>query len=147
MPRSGGKTKKGEPFSVRFALATDRAVEDEARRVRRSKSAVVEALAEESMRTRRFPGIAFRGEDAARRPWVIGSGLDIWEICQMAGEFASVEELVAETQLTDRQVRLALAYRERYPEEIEEAIAENTRQLEEWEELYPFVRTRRAAGS
>lgn len=147
MSRNAGKTKKGEPFSVRFALATDRAVEDEARRVRRSKSAVVEALAEEAMRTRRFPGIAFRGEDAARRPWAIGSGLDIWEICQMADEFASAEELVAETQLTDRQLRLALAYRERYAEEIEEAIAENTRPLEEWQELYPFVLTHRAAGS
>ena len=147
MSGSARKTKKGEPFSVRFALATDRAVEDEARRVRRSKSVVVEALAEESMRTRRFPGIAFRGEDATRRPWVIGSGLDIWEICQMTDEFESVEEVVADTQLTDRQVRLALAYRDRYPEEIEEAICENVRPLEEWQELYPFVLTHRATGS
>lgn len=147
MSGNARKTKKGEPFSVRFALATDRAVEDEARRVRRSKSVVVEALAEESMRTRRFPGIAFRGEDATRRPWVIGSGLDIWEICQMTDEFESVEEVVADTQLTDRQVRLALAYRDRYPEEIEEAICENVRPLEEWQELYPFVLTHRATGS
>ncbi len=61
-----GKTTKGEPFSVRFSAPTDRAVADEARRVRRSKGAVVEALTEEAMRTRRFPGLAFRGEDARR---------------------------------------------------------------------------------
>jgi uncharacterized protein (DUF433 family) len=134
------EANKGAPFSVRFVLATDRAVEDEARRARRSKSSVVESLAEEAMRTRRFPGIAFRGEDAARRPWVIGSGLDVWELCQMFDEFGSIEQLVADTQLAERQVRLALAYRERYPEEVEQAIAENSRPAAEWAELYPFVR-------
>ena len=140
MTRAGEKAKKGEPFSVRFALATDRAVESEARRVRRSKSSIVEALAEEAMRTRRFPGMAFRGEDAARRPWVIGTGLDVWEICQMVDEFASMEQLVADTHLAERQIRLALAYREQYPDEIEQAIGENTRPAAEWSELYPFVR-------
>jgi uncharacterized protein (DUF433 family) len=136
----GEKAKKGEPFSVRFALATDRAVENEARRVRRSKSSIVEALAEEAMRTRRFPGIAFRGEDAGRRPWMIGTGLDVWEICQMVDEFPSLEQLVAATQLGERQIRLAVAYREQYPEEIEQAIDENTRPAAESSELYPFVR-------
>ncbi len=138
------RANKGEPFSVRFRAATDRAVEAEARRVRRSKSAIVEALAEEAMRTRRYPGIAFRGEDAARRPWVIGTGLDVWEICQMVDEFESVNELVADTQLTERQVRLALAYREEYPEEIDDAIRENRRPAANWQELFPFVQTQRA---
>jgi uncharacterized protein (DUF433 family) len=136
------RPRKGEPFSVRFASATDRAVAEEARRLQRSKSAVVEALTEEAMRTRRFPGIAFRGDDVGRRPWVIGTGLDVWEICEMADDSESIAELVADTHLTERQVRLALAYREHYPEEIDEAIAENTRSPEEWQELYPFVRTR-----
>jgi hypothetical protein len=131
---------KGDPFSVRFSRSTDAAVAAEARRVRRSKSAVVEALAEEAMRTRSFPGIGFRGEDAGRRPWVIGSGLDVWEICHMADDFGSVAELVADTHLAERQVRLALAYRERYPVEIEQAIEENSRPADEWRELFPFVR-------
>jgi hypothetical protein len=133
---------KGDPFSVRFAASTDRAVADEAQRTRRSKSAVVEALAEEAMRTRRFPGIAFRGDDVRRRPWVIGSGLDIWEICELVDGFDSVAKAVAETHITDRQAQLALAYRARYPEEIEQAIEENRRPVEEWQDLYPFVRFR-----
>jgi len=137
---SGSRETKGEPFSVRFTRATDAAVAAEARRVRRSKSAVVEALAEEAMRTRRFPGIGFRGEDAGRRPWVIGTGLDVWEICHMADDFGSVGDLVADTQLAENQVRLALAFREHYPDEIEQAIAENSRPVEEWRELFPFVR-------
>jgi uncharacterized protein (DUF433 family) len=131
---------KGEPFSVRFSAATDRAIADEARRSRRTKSAVVEALADEAMRIRRFPGIAFRGEDARRRPWVIGTGLDVWEICELLEEAGAIEQVAAETHLGDRQLQLALAYQERYPEEIAEAIAENRRPVEEWRELYPFVR-------
>lgn len=139
MPPRAGQTRKGEPFSVRFTLATDRTVQEEASRTRRSKSAVVEALTEEAVRTRRFAGLGFRGEDAARRPWVIGSGLDVWEIVQMLEDFGSLERLVDATQLSERQVRLALAYGDSYPEEIAQAIAQNRRTVEEWHELYPFV--------
>jgi hypothetical protein len=53
------EARKGEPFSVRFSLPTDHLVEDEARRTRRSKSAIVETLTEEAVRTRRFAGIGF----------------------------------------------------------------------------------------
>lgn len=133
------RTRKGEPFSVRFTMSTDRTVEDEARRTRRSKSAVVEALTEEAVRTRRFPGIAFRGDDARRRPWVIGSGLDVWEIIEMLEDFGAIQRLVKGTQLSERQVRLALAYRDSHPEEIADAIAQNRRALDEWQDLYPFV--------
>jgi hypothetical protein len=133
------RARKGEPFSVRFTQSTDRTVEDEARRTRRSKSAVVEALTEEAVRTRRFPGIAFRGDDARRRPWVIGSGLDVWEIIHMLEDFGSVKRLVKETQIIERQASLALAYRDAYPEEIAEAIAANRRPVDDWLELYPFV--------
>lgn len=137
----GRTTTKGEPFSVRFSAATDRAVAEEARRTKRSKSAIVEALAEEAMRTRLFPGIGFRGEDADRRPWVIGTGLDVWELCQMIEEAESEESLLADFEVTERHVQLAKAYRDRYREEIQDAIADNRRPLEEWRELYPFVLT------
>jgi uncharacterized protein (DUF433 family) len=138
-PQKSQRTRKGEPFSVRFTVPTDRIVDDEARRTRRSKSAVVEALTEEAVRTRRFPGLAFRGDDARRRPWVIGSGLDVWEIVHMLEDFGTIERLVKETQLNERQVRLALAYRDCYPEEIADAIIENRRPAGDWRELYPFV--------
>jgi hypothetical protein len=138
-PDAAQKTLKGEPFSVRFTRPTDRMVEEEARRTRRSKSAIVESLTDEAIRMRRFAGIGFRGDDAARRPWLIGSGLDIWEVMQMLDDFGSIAQLVEESQLTEHQVRLATAYRESYPEEIAEAIAQNRRPSTEWHELYPFV--------
>jgi uncharacterized protein (DUF433 family) len=130
---------KGQPFSVRLDDETEKTVEAEARRTRRSKSAVVEAFTEETARTRRFPGIAFRGDDARRRPWVIGSGLDVWEIIQMLEDFGSPEPLVAETQLSPQHVRLAVAYRESYPAEIAEVIADNRRPLSDVGLLFPFI--------
>lgn len=133
------KERKGEPFSIRLSADTDRLVSAEARRTRRSKSAVVEALAEEAARVRRFPGIGFRGDDFNRSAWVIGTGLDVWEVIQMSQEFGSDAALVRDTQLTDGHLRLARAYHAEFPTEIDEAIAENTRPVEEWRSLYPFV--------
>jgi len=133
------KARKGEPFSVRFTLPTDHAVQEEANRTHRSKSAVVETLTEEAIRVRRFAGIGFRGDDHAREPWVIGSNLDVWEIVQMLEDFGSVERLVEDTQLSERHVRLALAYRDAYPDEIAQKVAQNRLTSEEWHELYPFV--------
>src|SRR5438477_11311253 len=100
---------KGQPFNVRLQEETERLVEAEARRTRRTKSAIVEAFTEETARTRRFPGIAFRGDDARRRAWVIGSGLDVWEIIQMLEDFGSADALVADTALSLPHVRLAVA--------------------------------------
>lgn len=142
---SSQKVRKGEPFSVRFTLPTDRVVAEEARRTRRSKSAVVEMLAEEAVRMRRFAGVGFRGEDAGRRAWVIGSGLDVWEIVQMLEDFGSIEGLLEQTQLVERQVRLALAYRDSYPDEVAQEIAQNRRSAQEWRELYPFIEFSTAA--
>jgi uncharacterized protein (DUF433 family) len=134
------RINKGKPFSVRFRLPADRYVEAEARRTRRSKSDLVEALTEEAILTRRFAGLAFRGEDWNRRPWVIGSGLDVWELIDMLRSYdGDAERLLADNDLERRHVQLALAYYDEHPEEIDEAIAENRRPVEELQELYPFV--------
>jgi len=132
------RTLKGTPFSIRLSGPTDRFVAAEAQRTKRSKSAVVEALTEEAARMRRFPGIGFRGQDADRRAWVIGTGLDVWQIVEAYDRHGSVEDTVASTELRERALRLALAYRDHYPHEIEQAIAENQRPLEALQELYPF---------
>ncbi len=130
---------KGQPFSVRLQEETERLVEAEARRTRRTKSAVVEAFTEETARTRRFPGIAFRGDDAQRRAWVIGTGLDVWELVHMLEDFGSPEALVADMQVSPSQVRLATAYQDAYPDEIAEAIAENKRPITDVAVLFPFI--------
>ena len=129
---------KSQPLSIRLSREAQLIIDEERRRTGRSRSAVVEELAEEAAKTRRFPGIGFRGPDP-RRPWVIGSGLDVWEIAEMLGDFGSVEKLLRQTHLTERDVRLANAYREAYPDEVEQSRAENRRSIEDLRELYPFV--------
>lgn len=97
------------------------------------------SLTEEAARMRRFPGLAFRGDEAARRPWMIGTGLDVWQIVEASEHFSSPEEMADQTDLEARHIQLALAYRDQYPDEIAEAIAINQRDVAELERLYPFL--------
>lgn len=144
VPQSGAT--KGEPFSIRLSKPTDRFVTEEARRTKRSKSAIVEALTEEAARMRRFPGIGFRGPEGSRDAWVLATALEVWQIVEAHRDFGSVERMLAETDLSERQLRLALAYAEAYPDEIEQALAENRRPLEDFRQLYPFVRITEVDG-
>lgn len=134
---------KSAPFSMRLSTGLERMVDREARRTGRSRGAVVEALAEEALRMRLFPGVAFRGADWERRAWVMGTALDVWQIVDAHRDFGSVERMVGEGNVNERQIRLALDYRERFPEEIDAAIAENRRTLKELREEFPFI----AAGA
>ncbi len=127
---------KSKPFTMRLTEETDAWVEHEARRTKRSKGAVVEALAEEAARMRRFPGIAFRGPEHDRRAWLLGTALDIWQVIE-AYQDMGLKRMLDEGDLSEGKIRLALAYYEAYPKEIEEAVAENRRPLEYWQHLYP----------
>jgi len=124
-----------------MSAGTEELIAAEAKRTHRSKGAVIESLAEEALRARMFPGIAFRGDDWDRRPWVIGTALDVWQVVDAYRDIGSVDAMVAEGNLSERQVRLALAYHERFPKEVEEAIAQNRRSLAELHASYPFIDT------
>lgn len=139
------RATKGEPFSIRLSKATDQFVAEEARRTKRSKSAIVEALTEEAARMRRFPGIGFRGR-RGRDAWVIGTAFDVWQIVEAYRDLGSAERMLAETDLSERQLRLALAYADAYHDEIEQALAENRRPVEEFRQLYPFIRISEVTG-
>lgn len=130
---------KSAPFSMRLSEQADALIGEEARRTKRSKGAVVEALAEEALHTRLFPGIAFRGEDWDRRPWVIGTAFDVWQVVDAHHDLGSIEKMVAEGNLTERQIRLALAYSERFPNEIDEAIALNRASMTDLRDRYPSI--------
>jgi hypothetical protein len=130
---------RSKPFSVRVSRETEELIAAEARRTHRSRGAVLEGLAEEALRARMFPGIAFRGEDWDRRPWLIGTAFDVWQVIDAYRDMGSIEAVVAAGTLSERVVRLSLAYYERFPDEIDEAIARNRRPLAQLRTEYPFI--------
>jgi hypothetical protein len=132
---------KSQPFSIRLGEHADLLVRDEVRRSGRSRSVVVEELAEEAAKTRLFPGVAFRG--TPRRAWVIGTGLDVWEIIELLRSYTGAEQRLraAHPLIGERHVRLARAYAERFPEEIAAFVDDSHRPLDELRRLYPFLQT------
>jgi uncharacterized protein (DUF433 family) len=130
---------KSAPFSMRLSKRMQTLVDREARRTGRSRGAIVEALAEEAIRTRLFPGVSFRGVDWDRRAWVIGTALDVWQIVDAHRDIGSIESMATGGSANERQIQLALDYYERFPEEIDAAIAENRRPIEQLEEEFPFA--------
>jgi uncharacterized protein (DUF433 family) len=102
---------------------------------------MADKLTEEALRSRRFPGLAFRGADAQRRAWVIGTALDVWEIVAASRRFASPQEMAANTDLSESQIRLALAYYAEYPEEVDDAIRESERPLPLLQGEFPAIDT------
>jgi uncharacterized protein (DUF433 family) len=132
---------KSEPFSIRHAKPEEEFVREEARRLRRSRSSVVESYTAEAIRMRRYPGIAFRGEDHRRRAWVLGTGLDVWEIVLLMRDFGSEPKLAAEYGLTRGQIRIALAYANEFASEIEEKLALGRRPEDELHARYPLIQT------
>jgi len=131
---------KSQPFSIRLSRSTDLYVTAEARRQKRSKGAIVEALTEEAARMRRFPGIGFRDDGPDRRAWLTGTGLDVWEIVMLLRIGRSDDQLVEDHQhLAQASLDLARAYYDSYPDEIDELLAENSRPIDELRELYPFI--------
>lgn len=130
---------KSAPFSMRISKSMEALVEHEARRTGRSKGAVVEALADEALRMRLFPGIAFRGTDWDRRAWVMGTAFDVWQIVEAYQDIGSVERMADDGSASERQIGLALAYYKQFPDEIDEAIAEDKRPLEQLEREFPFI--------
>jgi hypothetical protein len=130
---------RSQPFSIRLGEHADLLVRDEVRRSGRSRSAVVEELAEEAAKMRLFPGVAFRG--SPRRAWVIGTGLDVWEILELLRSYdGDLQRLQAAHPLVaERHVRLARAYGERFPEEIAVFAEDSMQPLDELQRLYPFL--------
>ncbi|HSZ70081.1 MAG TPA: hypothetical protein VK756_06950 [Solirubrobacteraceae bacterium] len=130
---------KTQPFSIRLGAQANLLVTDEVRRSGRPRSAIVEELAEEAAKTRLHPGIAFRGRP--RRAWVIGSGLDVWEIVDLLRSYDGDSELLRASHplIGNRHLRAAQAYAERFPDEVDAPLAENHRPLQELRELYPFL--------
>jgi uncharacterized protein (DUF433 family) len=130
---------KSEPVTLRLSPELDRWVTSESKRTHRAKGAILESLAEEALKTRLFPGIAFRGDDWDRRAWVVGTSFDVWEVVRSYEQLRSAEAVARGTSISVRQVRLALTYYERFSDEIDAFIERDRRSLEDLRTDYPTI--------
>lgn len=93
-----------------------------------TSSQLAERFIEEGLRSAELPGLVFRPGPTGRRAGLHG-GPDVWEIvrdvqrARAAGHADPIRTVVRSTDLSEDQVRLALAYYERYPEDVDERIA------------------------
>ena len=66
-----------------------------------------------------YPGIVFVDGPAGRRAHLAGTGLDVWEVIELLQELGSVSALCRQfLRLSPTSVRIAQAYAEAYPDEI-----------------------------
>lgn len=93
-----------------------------------SSSQLAARYIEEGLRTQEFPGIEFRDGPVGRRAALVG-GPDVWEVvrdvhgARDAGAPDPVAQVCAMSDLTEAQVRLALAYYREHPEDIDAFIS------------------------
>jgi hypothetical protein len=116
------------PFSIRLEASLLERLRRLGTRDRVPVSQLVERYLEEAVRTEELPGIVFRTGPAGRRAGLAG-GPDVWEVVRdvLAGpteRSSAIAHVVATTDLTEDQVRLALAYYTAHPDEIDARLAE-----------------------
>ncbi len=115
------------PKSLRLRPGLRAEIERIAKRSRRSFSEVAQDLLEEAVRMRACPGIYFADEPAGREAKVAGTGLGVWEVIRdyLAEEGNAEKVKEALPQVGDAELKAALLYYKKYPEEIDAEIAEN----------------------
>jgi hypothetical protein len=121
----------GNPLSIRF----DPALLERLRRSATSRdttpSGLAQRLVDEGLRVQEHPGIIFRDGPSGRRAALI-AGPDVWEVAaaihySSARADAAIIATAQEMSISAGQVQTALDYFGRFPDEINEQIAENER--------------------
>ena len=111
--------------SIRVPEGLDRDISREIRhRGERDWSKGAISLLEEAVRAARVPGVVFVQRRDGRRAAVAFSGLEVWEIVATWKEGGESWQALAEAypELSESQLRAALAYYQAYPDEIDERL-------------------------
>jgi hypothetical protein len=83
-------------------------------------------LVEEGLRRSEFAFIDFRDSAAGRQASIQGSTLAVWEVMLLVRSYkADVSEVSKHLQWPEAKVQAAMNYAKAFPEEVEEALAEN----------------------
>ena len=134
-------TRKQRSFRLDPAVL-DR-LEQRANELGMTHTALVERYVEEGLRYDQHPRVVFKDGPAGRRPSMVGSGLDVWEIvATVQDNHGSSSDTAEYLDVMESLVLDALRYYADYQEEIDAWIAENDRYYEE-----ELVRQRRVADA
>jgi len=83
-------------------------------------------LVEEGLRRSEFAFVDFRDSGAGRQAYMQGSSLAIWEVLLLVQSYkADVAAVAAHLKWPEAKVQAAVNYARAFPEEIDEALAEN----------------------
>lgn len=116
------------PFSARLDSRLVARLRRLSAREALTASQLAERFIEEGVRSAELPGIVFRPGPTGRRAGLHG-GPDVWEIVRDVhaardrGVRDPIRVVVRSTDLGEDQVRLALAYYARFPDDVDERIA------------------------
>lgn len=109
------------------------------------RTTLAERYLNEGLLMDEVPGIYFVDGALGRRPALIGSGLDVWEVVKVFKDNGSIQEAAAYLEVEPRLVELAIRYYGSNREEIDDWIA-RVHELSELEEG-KWRATREAAGA
>lgn len=97
------------------------------------RTTLAERYLDEGLSMDEVPGIHFVDGAMGRRPALMGSGLDVWEVVKAVKDSGSVEEAAAYLEVESRLVELAVRYYGSNREEVDDWIA-RVHELSELEE-------------
>lgn len=83
-------------------------------------------LVEEGLRRSEFAFLDFRDSPAGRQAYIQGSTLAVWEVLSLLRSYdGKIAAVARHLRWLEAKVKAAVNYAEAFPQEIEEAIAEN----------------------
>jgi hypothetical protein len=126
------------PTSFRLPEELLERLDDEASATGVSATALLGAILDEGLKTRRFPGIVYRDGPTGRRAAIVG-GPDVWEIIRSLKQTTGkddrrVRTLADELGLSPTQIRLAVDFYGANPAEVDGRIADDELSAEQLRE-------------
>lgn len=97
------------------------------------RTSLAERYLDEGLLMDEVPGVYFVDGALGRRPALIGSGLDVWEVVKVFKDSGSIQEAAAYLEVEPRLVEIAVRYYGSSREEIDDWIA-RVHELSELEE-------------
>jgi hypothetical protein len=121
------KTARSMVVSMRLPVESGRRLKRMANRHGWTASDASARLVEEGLRRSEFALIDFRDSAAGRQAYIQGSTLAIWEAMMvLRSHRASVAAAAQHLGWTELMVQAALHYAEAFPDEVQEALEENS---------------------